>query len=424
MNRCIVLCLALALAAPAAAASRGDKDLILLGGGRTPIEGYVQRETVEKVYYKTWPTTPDQDVRTGEVVEIFYYGMDHEGPWKAGLKDKAGGQYAVAATRFQSLSDGGTKEWEKTYGLYQAGECWELAGEFTKAATCFGSLASAYPEHRLVLDAQYRQGVCLARAKKPDEARAVAKGLIDWSEKNQKEKRSRMRAFAIEAASYAEVASKGDSPEMTKAYEIQRKTAFSPSEKAIGFHWSLYWAGMLRNKSLWDEAAQSYQRMLGQVGDDTVLAAKVSIGYGVCLARAGNKERALYELLKMDCLPYGSPEERAEAQFHAGKLMWETAQDAIKSSAIDKDEKRLEYAKAKEKQAREMLRGLKAGVTTWASKAGEVLDTLPPDPEEEAARKAAEEKATQEAVEKGGAAPATAPAPAAVPPAKAAGKVP
>ena len=85
--------------------------------------------------------------------------------------------------RFQDLAANAKREWEGVYGYNLLGQAWELAGDYEQAAAAFASLAAAYPEHRLWLDALYRQGINLARTNNPD-AQTVIDALLNYRATN------------------------------------------------------------------------------------------------------------------------------------------------------------------------------------------------------------------------------------------------
>lgn len=374
-----------------------EKDTIVLKGGKK--RGFVSREERDWVYYKSFMTQrEEQRERTANVRKVIYFEMTRPGLWKRAMENMAAGQYAIAAARFEQMASTGDRRWQKIYGLIEAGNAWEAARDYKQAAEQYGQAAAQFPEDRRMLNSLYWQGICLARAGDYQAAEGVAEALRNYSEANNRDRKARRRAEAVMAAAYGE---RGD---MSRAIEQERKVVLSSNsslsfegERAAFLHWNLYWADLLRNNERFDEAALRYKRMLDEVSGDSALMAKVSLGYGVCLARAGAKEKALFALLKMDALPYGSGRERAEAQYWAGRLFWETAQEVLTSSMADGEDNRVAFAKEKEEMARQMLKGvaMNSADPEIAAKAEEYLNTnLPPDPDEE--EPAAEEPAAEE----------------------------
>lgn len=304
------------------------RDRIVLRGNAFP--AIIERETREGIEYRITPSQPTvQTRRWSEVVEITYHGMDG-GNYKAGLDAMRAGRYEEAAIRFNALATGATREWEGAYGYYQLGEAWEQVGDYEQAAAAFASLVGGYPEHRFWLDALYRRGINLARVGSP-EAQSVVDELLNFRAQNPSQGRGpEFRANAIRAVMMAQ------DNRFDDARRMANSVALTPRDGDTWFHWGNYWAGFLFDRGEFRDAAQQYQRMLTQIGDNPAQRAELSLGLGISLARGGgDKAAALLELLKLDTLPYGSAGQRAQAQYWAGRLLIEEG-NANKDNADDR----------------------------------------------------------------------------------------
>jgi hypothetical protein len=353
----VVLALITAILSGSLVQAAEDRDVILRKNG-TKIVGYVETENTAGVVHRTIKPTGNapqgkgQTLKLNELSSITYAGMN-DGAWAKGQSERNAGNYEVAAEFFNQLASTGTREWEKVYGAIAEGECWELARKFGDAAKAFAVVANGYagdpakkiPAHRLWLDAKYRMGMAQAQAKDP----AAEKTAAELEEFSKKENLSaaQSRANAIRAAIFAVEGNP------TKFSEFMKKaTLRSIDEPDAWFHFKLFCADSLRlslKKS--KDAAQIYREILNGLVDDPTRQAQISLGLGLTMME-NDKEGALAELLKLDVLPYGSPDQKCEARFHAGRMLWESAQ-AIKANAeAMKDERKAAFVKETERAAR------------------------------------------------------------------------
>jgi len=151
----------------------------------------------------------------------------------------------------------------------------------------------------------------------------------------------------------------------------------------VWFHFKLYCAESLRlGFKNGKEAAKIYREILTGLGNDPSRQAQVSLGLGLCLMD-NDRQGALIELLKLDALPFGSADQKCEARFNAGRLLWDEAQ-ALKAGAdFAKDERRVAFAKDTERTARLIV----AAATEGPAKnpnvalAKSLLSSFGPDPD-------------------------------------------
>lgn len=334
-----------------------DRDVILRKNG-TKIAGYIESETTAGVTYRTIKATGDTPggkgnlLKLNELASINYVGMDG-GAWAKGQSERDAGNYEAAAEFFNQLGTTGTREWEKVYGAMAEGECWELAHKYTDAAKAFsvvvngfaGDAAKKLPAHRLWLDAKYRLGMAQAQAKSPDADKTAAE--LEEMGKKDGISAAESRANAIRSAKFA---AEGNA---VKFAEFMKKaTLRSFDEPEVWFHFKLFCAEAFRvSFKKGKEAVQIYREILSGLGDDPARQAQISLGLGLTLME-NDKESALIELLKLDVLPYGSPDQKCEARYNAGRLLWESAQ-AIKTNAeAMKDERKASFVKETERAAR------------------------------------------------------------------------
>lgn len=340
---------------PACAGDSDDKDHVFRKGA-PPMAVYVESENVEFVNYRTIKAqaTPGR-LRTSDLDHIDYAGMD-SGAWAKGVEARDGGNFETAAEYFDKLVTDGTREWEKVYGAFAEGECWELAGNYANAAKSFGVIAGGYagnpastppiPAHRLWLDGKYRQGMALALAKSTPEATKIADELETLGKKATV-LGAEARANAIRSAM---AAADGN---LNNFVSFMKKVTFRAfDEREVWFHYKMFCAETLRNGfKKGKDAASIYREILSGLGNDPARQAQCSLGLGLCLVD-NDRQGALIELLKLDVLPYGSPDQKCEARFNAGQLLWAEAQSIKANTDAMKDERKAQFVKDTERAAR------------------------------------------------------------------------
>jgi len=377
-----------------------DRDRIARKNGTT-IACYIESETTAGITYRTIKPTGDAPMskpsllKLNELASITYVGMD-SGAWAKGQDERDAGNFEAAAEFFNQLSTTGTREWEKVYGSLAEGECWELSRKYSEAAKAFAVVVDSFagdpmkklPAHRLWLDAKYRLGMAYAQGKNP----AADKIATELEELGKKEGlgAAEARANAIRAAKFA-----GET-NLAKFNEFMKKaTLRSFDEPEVWFHFKLFSAESLRQAfKKGKESASIYREILNGLGDDPARQAQISLGLGLTLLE-NDKEGALVELLKLDVLPYGSPDQKCEARYNAGRLLWETAQ-AIKANAESmKDQRKQLFVTETERAARLVLTAATDGPpkNTNVDLAKALLASFGPDPD---APKAKDEKKKEE----------------------------
>ncbi|MBA3845848.1 MAG: hypothetical protein H0X45_04310 [Planctomycetes bacterium] len=382
MRAFAVLSVAFALVLATATAGHGvddSKDLIVTrrdGGKR--IQCFIVTETLDKLTYTLGKGSKEVGAKWSDLVKVEYAEM-RSGAWPTAVDARDRGKYEEAADLFNSVGDGG-REWQHVYGAFAEGDSFELAGKYAAAAEAFAKLAN-YPKHRLWLDGTYRYGFCLALAKKETEALKVADELQAFGKK-ESVAQADVRANAIRAAV---AAAKGD---VTKLSENQGRARFSAvSEPEEWFHFAIFYADSLRRLGKVKDAAMEFRAITGQLENDPSKKAQASFGYGQCLVET-DKQAALVELLKLDALPYGSPSQKCDARYLAGKLLWEEAK------AGSGDAKAAAFHKANSKTARTLLTAAAESTANaeGKGKAKALLDSIGPDPDEKAEKDAKDVK--------------------------------
>lgn len=356
-------------------AAIADRDILYTTEGKEwPV--IVVQERFDRLYYKSHPTAPqNQDMRWSQVVSITYNGMNDDGFYKAGLDELAAGNYQAAAVRFDGLVNSATREWETAYGLVNKGEALELAEQWNEAAATYAAFVEALPEHRWYSDMLYRQGLALSRAGDSAGAQALADMLeARYKDPEIRDRSSQTRAFAVRTAAAAMA---GD---MSEATAQSRRVSLTERDGATYYHWTEFWAGLLMQEEEFAEAAGVYERVLESGNVDPSRAAGLALGMGLALAQDDEPDQALAVLTRLDALPYGSPNQRLEARFWIGKLMFETASERLGS---DRDQV-VEFAQQQIDDARQMLTGVIDSVISHPVKdqARDVLAQFPAQADE------------------------------------------
>jgi hypothetical protein len=373
-------------------AADDGKDLMIRKTGQK-IVGFIESETTAGCNYRllksgalsVFKANEYKSANTNEYGSVNYLGME-SGSWAKGQSERDAGNYEAAAEFFNQLATNGTREWEKVYGSFAEGECWELAHKYADAAKAFDIVVKGFAgdttkkppilAHRLWLDAKYHLGMSYALAKNP-----AALQVADELEKLGKDESlgaAEARGRAIRAAKFA---ADGD---VTKFTEFMKKTTVrSFDEPDVWFHFKLFSADSLRKIFKKDkEATAIYREMLNGLADDPARQAQISLGLGLALLES-DRDSALVELLKLDVLPYGSPDQKCEARYNAGRLLWEKAQVIKANSDAMKDERKAAFVKETERAARFMVTAAADGPTTNPNieLATALLKSFGPDPD-------------------------------------------
>jgi len=344
-----------------------------------PSECWVVSETLEEMKWRGSPTAgTDSTRKRREIREVVYAFQRQPGAWTQGMEARDRGRFAESAELFAALA-GGEREAEKVVGSFEEGASWDLAGpaNAAAAAAAFGKIVAGFPAHPLALDARYRQGMVLAMAKKTDEADALAKKLEEDG-KGKLGQAANVRAAAIRSAM---ALAKGDANELRRNVS---KASFSPeAERGPWLHFNLFVADTLRSTGQAKDAVPIYERMLPQLAADPAASARVRLGIGVCKADS-DRQGAIIDLLALDALPFGSPEQKCEARWHLGRLLIADADALEKTSGFAADERKVALAKENRAAALLLLQAAAEAVTDHPTKAqaAELLKTLAPAADE------------------------------------------
>jgi hypothetical protein len=386
-----------------ARASEDDRDIIYRKNG-TKVTGYVASETTANIEYRTIRIDtsgkgvvpkPNQ-MKLAEFDHVFYYGME-SGAWKKGITEREAGNFETAAEFFNQLATTGSREWEKVYGSIAEGECWEMAHKYGDAAKAYGLVVSGFAgnpannppilPNRQWLDTKYHLGMAHAQNKDAANAGKVADEL-EAQGKKEGLSAAESRAFAIRAAM---AAAEGNVSKFTEFMKKSSIRAFE--EKEVWFHFKLYCAETYRTvfkKS--KDAVSIYREILNGLGNDPARQAQIALGLGLTMAET-DKQGALVELVKLDVMPYGSPDQKCEARYVAGRLLWDEAQAIKTNPEAMKDENRASFAKEMERSARLVISAAADGPAKNPNVelAKALLQSLGPDPEAPKEEKKAEE---------------------------------
>ncbi len=372
----------------AALATAVDDDRDRIYGASTKTDAYVQNELSDITTFKVSAQSALQKKPTKDIKRIVYAGMNVDGVWRKGMESKSRGRYEEAAEFFGQLADSGAKEWEKTYGAMQEGECWELAHKYDLAAKAYQKVVKtadftkddkAQPRHRLWLDAAYHFGVANALDKKPDEATKVVEGLSAYAKLQNVPNSSgaETRANAVRAAIAAVAA------DMGKLREYSQKTNFRPGEEMeTWFHFNLLVADVYRTGGKPKDALSIVDRMVDEPAlvAEPARKAQAELVKGMCLLET-DPQGAVVELLKIDLLPYGSEDQKCEARYNAGRLMLDEAAKIKAKPETAKDDRKADFVKELTRTARMLLGAAADSSSTLPSKslAKAALDKMEPE---------------------------------------------
>lgn len=369
-----------------AAGALDDRDTITYKN--RPVERcYVDNETVDEVRLRTTATSPAVSRKRSDIVRIDYYEMN-DGPWPKAQEAKQRGSFEEAADLYNLLAATGTKEWQKVYGFYYEGDSREMAGKYAQAISAFEAVSKSFPTHPLGIDALYRGGFAQALAGNSAAALKVADALAEQAKKAGGTG-AEARANAIRAA--AAYAAK----DPVKLMEFAKKATFRQfDDPELWFHFGMFHANALRTLKKSKEAELEYRKLVNNLDDDPGKRTQASLGLGICMIEA-DRQGAILELLSLDALPYGSPSQKCEARYQAGKLMWEEAA-AAKAAGTTKD---ADFLKNLERNARSLLSSAANAAIDHPSKdsAKAYLDKIGPDPDEKKAEDAAAPAAGEDA---------------------------
>ncbi len=404
--RLLPICCLFTLVAIAAAGEVAMDQITLKDKG--PANRWIVAETIDEVRWRISPD-PGQENKTPrrDIKAVLYAFERVSGAYSQGMEARERGKFAESAELFGQLA-AGEREAEQVVGAIEAGASWELDGKHALAAAEFAKVVDKFPAHPRTLDARYRLGMSLAMAKDA-KAEEVAKKLEEDS-KSKLGQQASVRAAAIRAVL---ALNKNDAAELRR---MVSKASFSAeNERDAWLHFNLFIADAQRAAGQGKEASAIYERMLPALVSDPAASARVRLGIGLGKVDT-DRQGAIVALLSLDALPNGSPEQKCEARYHAGRLMWAEVQAMPKDAAAD--ERKAAFAAESLAAARLLLQAAAESTSEHPAKAlaAEVLKTLPLEPAEQAKldaeNKAKAEAAAKDAEKAKGAAPAPkAPAP-------------
>lgn len=349
------------------------RDRILLKSGQ-PKLAIIDSERGNVLIIRATANSRPSEQRLGEVKSWTYREME-EGYWPQAVQARDQGRLAIAADMFSALATTGDREWMKVYGAYHEGVCWELLGDWTKAADAFGRAAAVEPAHRLAMDAQYRQGFALARDKKDAEATAIATALAEKA-KAERIPGADARAKAIKAVLAYNA---GDGEGLKKE---GRAAIFGGDDAEAAVQFGTFFAEALRQLGKLREAKSEYERLLGLEGTDPANRVPLQLGLARTLLDDNDSAGALVILTGIDALPYGTIDQQCETRYLIGKIM---AAELAKKKAENPAEGTDAYVALREyeRNVRLFLQAAASSVSSSPAKASAQaeLDALGPDPD-------------------------------------------
>ncbi len=339
-----------------------------------PIEAAeVISEGSEEIVYKLTPEGNPSRKPARNVIGVEYVGMKQVGDWKSATEALTAGQFTTAAASYAKVA-AGPREWEKVYGAIAQGDALEQAGKYAEAAKSFNVVVAKYKDHRLWLDAAYREGMALAMAKDATGAEAVAAKLSDQA-KGKIGPPAESRAAAIRTAV---LYGKGD---LTKVIEQARRVNLRPqSEPDAWFHFNFWLADAYRKGQKPKEAARIAETMLASLDEYPVRKAQAIALKGLSLVES-DPQAALIELLKLDVLPFGSETQKCEARYQAGVILNAEAGRLAAAPDTAKDEVKKAFVKELNVTSRLVLTAAAASPVACPAKdkAAELVKKLPPE---------------------------------------------
>jgi hypothetical protein len=339
MLRFMLLC----LFAAGLVAGEADSDLVTMRDTKTR-SGWIESETPDETIMTYTRGGQPQRLRTRDIRSIDYGFERVDGFIKSGRAEMDRGKYEAAAALFASAASGGAREPERVWGAWLEAEAYEALRDHANAAAAFAKIVTGSPNHRLWLDALYRQGFALAAGGKAGEAGKIADQLAQLGVKDG---RAKARENGVRAAI---AAAAGD---QAKVREFGSRATFSKIDEAATWtHFQLWRADALR--ALGDPAAVNIYRELLRSVDDPSLSSRIALGQALALM-ASDPDNALVAFLRLDALPQGSPDHKAEARLHAGRLLIDAAKRIRDNPEAMKDERRAAFAAEQEAAARLLL---------------------------------------------------------------------
>ena len=361
-----------AVATPAWAAE--VKDLLVLKANDQKKACFIETETADgKILYRNSASDKESKAHRLNELRSWEYAEMRDGYWPKAIEARDAGNYGAAADLFNAVASTGSKEWQKIYGAYQEGACYELLGQWDKAAEAFSRAGAVRPDHRLSLDAKYRQGFALALLKKDADATKLAAELEKLA-KDTRNAAADLRSHAIRAA----LAFNAGTADVLKK-EGNLANFNQRDDKDAFLQFGIFYADALRQLKLSRDAKLQYQRLLDA---DLEPAEKIAIALGFAKVQIeDDKPGALATLLRIDALPFGSGDQKCEVRYLAGKLLAEEVKAARATPPTE--EAAQQFAKDQERTARLLLGAAAASSSTGQARelAKAELAGLGPDPE-------------------------------------------
>lgn len=354
-----------------ALAAADQRDTIIMRANNQRQLAIIDSERVGMLITRATPNSQPRELRLSDIASWTYREMS-DGYWPQAVQARDQGRLAIAADMFNALATTGEREWMKVYGAYNEGVCWELMGDWTKAAEAFGRAAAVEPAHRLAIDAQYRQGFAFARLKNDAEAKRIAAELDAIATKD-RNKSAEARSRAIKATL---AFNSGQAEDLKRE---GRAAVFPREDIEVGIQFGNFFADALRQLGQLREARGEYERLLAFRELDAASRVPLQLGFAKTLLDEGDTSSALVELLRIDALPYGTVDQKCEVRYLAGKLL---AADVVAAKA-DKTTALSDALRAQERTARLLLNAAansSSGLTARSAARTE-LDALGPDPD-------------------------------------------
>ena len=341
MLRLIVLACVACLASVAPAGEAPESDIISLKGGvssgrQTQILGFIIAESTTQAWIRNAQGAGQAFVRPWrEIATVDYlYRRDPTNAFGRGSTAFERGTWEIAAVEFEGGFSTGKYEPEKVACALRAADSYENAGKYAEAASILARMCAQHPRNRYFLDAKGREGFYKALAKDAAGAEAV---IAELEALGKTDSLARTRASMVRAA---KAAAADDFDAFEK--EASRVLLSETDDFEAWMQFTLFRAVTLMRSPIPGKAPALLKQLSDKVPPGHPRASGIAFQYAMSLLKA-NPDQALIALLRLDALPAGSPEQKAVARFHIGRLLTDGAEKAFKDPAST--EQRREFAR-------------------------------------------------------------------------------
>lgn len=323
----LFLCVLLLASTQLLGAAEDKRDSITRRDGKT-VRAYIQRETISELIYSSKKEGGSEQKISWKDVRRSEYNAMKGGIWTIPEQAMFDGDFQTAIKQYTGLAglvieDGSDEwtykagwddvvEWKRAYGLYHRGLALEANGQRKEAAAAYGRVLDKLPEHRLAVDAAFRQAV--NQALTGEDHSAAQKALKKYATDN-----ASTRAGDLDKALGAIVLVGKD--DMTKAKrEAGRMRSRFRSSVADWIAWRELWGSILMEKKEYKEALKVYTEVFEKMSSNPKRRARAAFLLGKALEAAGEEEEAQLHFMRLDALPLVGKADLAYARYRAAVI--------------------------------------------------------------------------------------------------------